>query len=101
MRRSMIAAAVLAIGAVTVPAAAYAAGQPANWKAQTCKAAAAYGKHPAMAGLAKVVTDATHLPKSWLAADVGQLFADAMSPGKKAVPFVRDDLKFIASDCQR
>jgi len=91
----MIAALAASAGLLLTPHAGH-----VDWQAKTCAAAAAYGRHPTQAGLATVVTDATHLGKSWLAADAGVLFADASSPSPNASKYVRKDVGYVLSDCK-
>jgi len=76
-----------------------AAASPASWKAQTCLAATAYQQHPSAGTLATLVTGSVHLPKSYLKADVGQLYADASSPSAKAARYAAKDMTYVASDC--
>jgi hypothetical protein len=89
--------------AVTIGAGALAATIPAgaavNWKAQTCAAFTAYQAHPSAASLAALVTGSTHLGKSYLRADVGQLYADVSSPSSKAAKYVAKDAQYVAEDC--
>jgi len=69
-------------------------------KAQTCAAFTAWRAHPSDASLAALVTDSVHLPKSYLRADAGQLYADASSPSSKAAKYVAKDSQYLAEDCQ-
>jgi predicted component of type VI protein secretion system len=93
----------LAITAVAALAGITLAAVPAhaavNWKARTCSAATAYQRHPGAARLTTLVTDSTHLGKSYLRADVGQLYADASSPSPKAVKYAVKDIGYIRDDC--
>ena len=96
---AILAAAITAgtITAATLPASASA---PVNWHQRTCAAAAAYQAHPTAARLTALVTDSTHLAKSYLRADAGQLYADASSPSAKAAKYAVSDLQYVADDCQ-
>ena len=95
---AILAAAIAAgtIAAATLPASASA---PVNWHQRTCSAATAYQRHPSAARLTVLVTDSTHLAKSYLKADVFQLAADASSPSTKAAKYVAKDEQYLASDC--
>jgi hypothetical protein len=90
--------------AATIGAGTLAATLPAsasvNWRAQTCQAASAYQRHPSAGSLATLVTGSTHLPRGYLKADVGQLYADASSPSVKAAKYVAKDEGWIADDCK-
>lgn len=111
MRRSMIGA-VLALGAVTIQATAYAAGHaadaPVNWQSRTCKAAIAYSQHPTKAGLDAVLADARHygqqllsgpVVQSYKSADVLDMLATERSPSKNAPKYIPRDIRYIAQDC--
>ena len=98
--RSTITAAVLAvITAAGILAASLPASASVNWRQRTCAAATAYQAHPSAAGLATLVTDSMHLGRSYLKADVGQLYADASSPSSKAAKYAAKDEQYLASDC--
>lgn len=101
MRTIVNAVPVLLIIAVTVFAglANQAASAAPSWEAQTCAAFTAYQAHPAAGRLAAVVTDSTHLGRSYLKADAGQLYADASSPSPKAARYAAKDETYVASDC--
>ena len=95
---ALLAAAITAgtVAAATLPASASA---PVNWHQRTCAASAAYRAHPSAGRLTVLVTDSTHLGKSYLKADVGSLYADASSPSAKAAKYAAKDLEYLASDC--
>ena len=101
MRRTITAAILAAIAAGSILAATLpASAQPAvNWRQRTCTAATAYQRHPSAARLTTLVVDSTHLGKSYLRADVGQLYADASSPSPKAAKYAASDEKYISEDC--
>ena len=84
---------------MTAQLAAYTTTKPVNWTQKTCAAEQAYAAHPSTAGLNALVVDSTHLGKSYLRADVGQLEADASSPSAKAKLYVTDDVTYIYEDC--
>ena len=71
-----------------------------NWRERTCQAASAYQRHPSAGRLATLVTASTHLPRGYLKADVGQLYADASSPSVKAAKYVAKDERWITDDCK-
>lgn len=71
-----------------------------NWRERTCQAATAYQRHPSAGSLATLVTGSTHLPRGYLKADVGQLYADASSPSSKAAKYVAKDEEWITDDCK-
>src|SRR6185437_13840330 len=81
---TVILAAAIAAGSITAATLPASASAPVNWKQRTCTASAAYQAHPSAGRLTTLVTDSTHLGKSYLRADVGQLYADASSPSTKA-----------------
>jgi hypothetical protein len=93
----------LAITAVAALAGITLAAVPAhaavNWRQRTCSAAQAYASRPGPARLTTLVIDSTHLGKSYLRADVGQLYADASSPSPKAAKYAASDEKYISEDC--
>lgn len=70
-----------------------------NWRQRTCAAATAYQAHPTAGSLATLVTDSTHLGKSYLKADAGQLYADASSPSPKAAKYAAKDTAYVREDC--
>jgi hypothetical protein len=85
-------------GLAAVPAR---AGTAVNWHQRTCSAATAYQRHPSAARLTTLVVDSTHLGRSYLRADIGQLYADASSPSPKAAKYVATDIKYIREDCAK
>ena len=90
------AAVAIAVTALVLPAH---ASPAVNWRQRTCTAATAYQRHPGAARLTTLVVDSTHLGKSYLRADIGQLYADASSPSPKAAKYVASDGKYISEDC--
>jgi len=101
MRRTVTAilAATVAAGAITAATLPASASAPVNWHQRTCAAATAYRDRPSAARLTALVVDSTHLPKSYLKADVGSLYADASSPSTKAAKYAAKDVEYLASDC--
>ena len=63
-----------------------------NWTQRTCSVAKA-GR------IGAAVTDSVHLPKSYLKADVAELYADSSSPSSKAAKYVAKDETYLAEDC--
>jgi hypothetical protein len=70
-----------------------------SWSQATCNAEHMYAARPTSAHLAALVTVSTHLSRSYLKADVGQLYADASSPSAKAAKHVSDDEQYVYEDC--
>lgn len=101
MRKTVTAilAATIAAGSITAATLPASASAPVNWHQRTCAASAAYRAHPTAGRLATLVVDSTHLPKSYLRADVGQLYADASSPSPKAAKYVAKDEQYVSEDC--
>jgi hypothetical protein len=101
MRKTLTATILAAIAAAgitvtTLPASA----QPAvNWHQRTCAAFSAYQAHPSAARLTALVIDSTHLGRSYLRADVGQLYADASSPSPKAAKYLDTSEQYVSQDC--
>ena len=93
-----IAAAGLAVTAFALPASA-STHKPVNWTARTCSAFRTWDRHRSEGRLAVLVVDSTHLGRSYLKADVGQLYADASSPSKKAAKYLGDDATYVNQDC--
>lgn len=101
MRKTLavsLAAVSLAAG-VTFAALPAHASTPVNWRQRTCQAATAYQRHPSAGTLAALVTGSTHLGRSYLKADAGQLYADASSPSPKAAKYAAKDETYLAQDC--
>jgi len=90
----------IAVASIVTALTSPAAGTPASPRQQTCAAYAQYQQHPSLGALQTVVRDSFRLPgRTWLAADVGWLWADAVSPGSKA-QFVAADRRYVADDCR-
>lgn len=70
-----------------------------NWQARTCDAFAGYQKHHDATDFRNMVVNSTYLPKSYLRADVAQLYADVSSPSSTAAKYVSDDEQFLYEDC--
>jgi hypothetical protein len=83
-------------GLAAVPAS---AGTAVNWHQRTCSAFRAWDAHRTAGRLDTLVIDSTHLGRSWLRADVGQLYADASSPSAKAAKYLGDDATYVNQDC--
>ena len=86
------------VGATPLAAHAAESAAPVNWTHRTCAAFTAYEHHPSMARLDTLVTDSLHLHRSYLAADVGQLLADTVTPKSKA-QYVATDAQYVFEDC--
>jgi hypothetical protein len=102
MRRTVTVITLAATLAAGITTAALPASAAVNWKAQTCTAFTAYQSHPSAARLARLatlVTDSTHLGRSYLKADAGQLYADTSSPSAKAAKYAAKDEQYVAEDC--
>ena len=96
----MIISASIAIAGIAAAAVTSVTAPPATPRQQTCAAYAQYQQHPSLGALQTVVRDSFRLPgRTWLAADVGWLWADAVSPGSKA-QFVAADRRYVADDCR-
>lgn len=70
-----------------------------SWTARTCTAAHWYTRQATTARLNAMVTDSTHLGRSYLKADVASLYADVSSPSSKAGKYIPGDEKYIGEDC--
>lgn len=100
-----IALAVAVAGALAVTfalggmhAAAAAAVSPAR---QACAAFAVWERHETQADLDGLVAASVPLGRSWLKADIGQVYADASSPSAKAGKYVKADRKYVTEDCAK
>jgi hypothetical protein len=79
---------------------AYGATVPSvNWAQASCRAEHMYAARPTGAHLITLVIDSTHLGRSYLRADIGQLYADASSPSAASAKYVSDDEQYIYEDC--
>jgi len=101
MRKTVTAtlAAAVAAGTITAATLPASASAPVNWHQRTCAAFRAWDRHRTDGRLATLVTDSTHLGKSYLKADVFQLAADASSPSPKAAKYLGDDATYVNQDC--
>jgi hypothetical protein len=101
MRKLATIAAAAILAAILSGATTYAvrAATPVNWHQRTCSAFTAWDQHRTGARLDVLVVDSTRLGKSYLRADVGQLYADASSPSPKAAKYLGDDATYVNQDC--
>ncbi len=107
MRRSIIAAGVLALGMVTTGATMASASTPVNWTARTCRDVAAYGSHPSLRTLEsgtlafRLVTDAAHIPgRSYFKADAEEFGADQATPSKERDKLMDVAFQYLKEDQQ-
>jgi hypothetical protein len=89
-------AAGLIVAAFALPASAGA--KPASWTQRTCSAFTAWEQHPALGRLETVVADSFKVGRTWLAADIGQLWADEITVSPQA-KYVDPDKQYVATDC--
>ena len=70
-----------------------------NWPERTCAAFATWERHPSLGRLETAVADSFHLKgRSYLAADLGQLWADSVSP-RSNQQYVDIDRQYVDEDC--
>ena len=106
LRGAALAVAIGAVFTVALAGVATLAGAATVARAVTparsaCTAFARWQQHGTQAGLDRLVTASLPLGRSWLKADIGQLYADASSPSAKAGKYVRTDRKYVAEDCSK
>jgi hypothetical protein len=102
MRRtlaSILASAILTAAAITSATLPASAQTPVSLHQRTCAAFRAWDRHRTAGRLTALVIDSTHLGRSYLRADIGQLYADASSPSPKAATHLGDDATWVNQDC--
>ena len=99
MIRQILAGAAVAGIAVTAAVMPANASTRVSWTHRTCAAFSAYQDRPSAARLTALVTDSTHLGRSYLKADVGELYADASSPSKAARQSLDVAEQYVGEDC--
>jgi hypothetical protein len=77
---------------------AHAATAPASWTQRTCSAFATWQHKPTTGNLDALVLASLHLPRGYLAADVGQLYANAATAKPKAT-YISDAAQYLYEDC--
>ena len=73
--------------------------KPPTWTQRTCTAFSAWERHPSLDRLETAVSDSFRIRgRSYLAADLGQLWADSVSP-KSNAQYVDTDRQYVYEDC--
>ena len=91
----------VAMSAGRAHAAAVAHSSAATPAQSACAAFGAWERHETGPNLGRLVVASTRLGRSYLKADIGQLYADASSPSAKSAKYVTSDRNYVTEDCAK